>query len=295
MNAPLRRVVRTVTVACATMVLLAAGGALAAAAQSAGPAGARPNVNPTDELPVQLRGIGIDQRLGEKVPLDVVFRDERGRSVKFGDYLKDKPVLLVLAYYECPMLCTQVLNGLVTSLRPLTFDIGREFDVVTVSFDPRDTPEAAARKKAAYVADYDRPTAAAGWHFLTGDEADIRRLTDAVGFRYAWDEQAQQFVHGTGLIIITPDGRLARYFYGIEYSSRDLRLGLVEAADGRIGSPVDQVLLACFHYDPATGTYSVLTLTLVRIGGVLTLLALGSFMWLSRRRDQKVSVGGQIV
>ncbi len=265
-----------------------------AAAQQPSPLGARSGVNPTDELPVQLRGIGIDQRLGESVPLDVVFRDETGRSVKFGDYLHGKPVLLSLAYFECPMLCTQVLNGLVTSLRPLTFDIGREFDVVTVSFDPRDTPEAAARKKATYVADYDRPTAAEGWHFLTGDEANIRRLTDAVGFKYAWDERAQQFVHGTGVIIITPDGRLARYFYGIEYSSRDLRLGLVEAADGHIGNPVDQVLLACFHYDPSTGTYSVLTLTLVRIGGVLTLLALVSFMWLSHRRDRKLSASRQI-
>lgn len=258
-------------------------------AQPAYPSARASSVDPTSDVPAPLRGIGIDQRLGEQIPLDATFRDEAGRVVRLGDYFGSKPVLLSLAYFECPMLCTQVLNGLVSSLRPLTFDVGKEFTVLTVSFDARDTAEAATRKKATYVTEYKRPGAADGWHFLTGDEASIRRLTEAVGFKYAWDEATRQFVHATGVMVLTPDGRLARYFYGIEFAPRDLRFGLIEAAGGRIGSRVDQVLLACYHYDPSTGKYSLLTLNLVRAGGILTLIALGTFMLVSLRRERRTS------
>lgn len=276
-------------VAATASVVALAGAPAALLAQPAYPSARASSVDPTGEVPAPLRGIGIDQRLGEQIPLDATFRDEAGRVVRLGDYFGAKPVLLSLAYFECPMLCTQVLNGLVSSLRPLTFDVGKEFTVLTVSFDARDTADAAARKKATYVTDYKRPGAADGWHFLTGDEANIRRLTEAVGFKYSWDEPTQQFVHATGVMVLTPDGRLARYFYGIEFAPRDLRFGLIEAAGGRIGSRVDQVLLACYHYDPSTGKYSLLTLNLVRAGGILTLLALGTFMLISLRRERRVA------
>jgi protein SCO1/2 len=267
--------------------IFAAAALVSMAASAAAQPGAPRPVNPASALPAPLAEIGIDQKLGDQIPLDLVFRDEAGREVRLADYFGAKPVLLSLAYYECPMLCTQVLNGLAHALRPLSFTPGREFTILTVSFNPRETPELAAAKKRTYLEDYGRREAADGWHFLTGDEASIRRLTNAVGFRYAWDERTQQYVHATGVMIVTPEGKLARYFYGIEYSTRDLRLGLVEAAERRIGSPVDQLLLACFHYDPARGAYSLMTLNLVRVGGVLTILALGTFIVASIQRDRR--------
>jgi protein SCO1/2 len=238
-----------------------------------------------DEKPDILRNVGFDQRLGAQVPLDLAFGDETGSPVKLGDYLGDKPVLLVPAYYECPMLCTIVLNGVASALRALPFDVGREFRVVTFSFNPHETSELAAAKKATYIEDYRRPGAAAGWHFLTGDEPSIAALTQAIGFRYVWDEASKQYAHASGIVVLTPGGRISHYFFGVEFSPRDLRLALVEASGERIGSLVDQLLLFCFHYDPATGRYSRVALNAVRAGGVLTLAALVGFVVLMLRRD----------
>jgi protein SCO1/2 len=253
---------------------------------SAGQTLAPPAQPPAGERPSILREVGIDQRLDQPVPLDLVFRDEEGREVRLGDYFGRRPVVLALVYYECPMLCTQVLNGLVGTLKSLSFEPGREFEVVTVSFDPREGPDLAALKKANYLARYGRPATAGGWHFLTGSRESIAALTKAVGFRYVYDERIQQFAHGAALTLLTPAGVISRYFYGIEYSPRDLRLGLVEAAAGRIGTALDQALLFCYHYDPATGRYSATALGLVRLGGVITVLALAAFVIVSLRRER---------
>jgi protein SCO1/2 len=237
--------------------------------------------------PDALRDVAFDQRLGAQVPRDLPFRDETGATVTLGDYLGDRPVFLVPAYYECPMLCTLVLNGVVSALRALPFDIGREFRVVTVSFNPHETSALAAAKKATYLREYRRPGADAGWHFLVGDETSIRPLMEAIGFRYAWDPAAKQYAHATGIVLLTPGGRLSHYFYGVEFVPRDLRLALVEASNERIGSVVDQLLLFCFHYDPATGRYSRVALNAVRVGGVLTLVALGTFVVVMLRRERR--------
>lgn len=256
-----------------------------------GMAPAQPGQPPAAEAalgrPPMLQNVGLDQRLDEQVPLDLPFRDEDGRSVTLSEYFTGRPVILVLAQYRCPMLCTQVLNGLVDALRNVTFQAGTEFQVVTVSFDTRETPELAAAKKASYLGRYGRPRSAGGWHFLTGEQVSIDRLTQAVGFRYSYDAATDRFAHASGVLVLTPAGRVSRYFYGIRYSPRDLRLGLVEAADNQIGSHVDQVLLFCFHYDAATGKYSASAMAAVRAGGVLTLLALGTFMLFGRWRDRR--------
>jgi protein SCO1/2 len=220
------------------------------------------------------------------VPLDLPFVDESGRDVKLGDYFGKRPVLLAMVYYECPMLCTQVLNGVTGALKTLNFDVGKEFDVVAVSINPKEGPGLAAQKKAAYLERYGRPQTAPGWHFLTGREENIKKLAAAVGFRYEFDESMQQYAHGAGVEVLTPTGVIARYFYGIEYSPRDLRLGLIEAADEKIGSPIDTALLLCFHYDPTTGKYGPTALTLVRIGAVLTIAAFGAFLFVSLRRER---------
>ena len=228
-------------------------------------------------LPKALNGVGVDQKLNEQLPLDLVFKNEKGESVKLGDYFGKKPVVLSLVYYQCPMLCNQVLNGMVTAFKVMSFQPGQEFEVVTVSFDPRETATLAAAKKSTYV-NYlpaaRRASADAGWHFLTGDEQSIKRLTDAVGFRYHFDEQTNQFAHASAIYVTTPEGKLARYFYGIEYAPRDLRLGLIEAADNKIGSPVDQLMLYCFHYDPATGKYGAVVMKMMQVGGIVTLIAI---------------------
>jgi protein SCO1/2 len=239
----------------------------------------------SDVRPPALRDVGIDQRLGETVPLDTPFKDEHGRAVTLGDYFGKRPVVLVMTYFECPMLCTLVLNGLTKTLKTMSFEPGKEFDVVAVSFDPKDTPELAAKKKATYVTEYGREATAEGWHFLTGDEAAIARVTSAVGFRYKWVPEEKQFAHAAAIMVATPEGRLARYFYGIDYAGRDLRLGLVEAADHKIGSAVDAVLLFCYRYDPATGKYGAFVLNLVRAGGVATVLLIGVFMTVMFRRE----------
>ena len=243
-------------------------------------------VDPPSAKPGLLSKIGLDQRIGESIPLDLPFVDESGHAVTLGQYFGKRPVILVMAYYECPMLCTQVLNGLVTAIGILNFEVGREFDVVVVSFNPKEGPGLAAQKKAAYLERYGRPQSAAGWHFLTGTQASIDGLTKAVGFRYAYDEKIGQYAHGAGIELLTPAGVLAKYFYGIEFSSRDLRLGIIEAANDRLGTPIDDVLLLCYHYDPATGAYGAAVLTMVRAGGIATMLAFAVFLTVSLRRER---------
>jgi len=254
------------------------------------PAAIAQGVTPSSAQPEILQQVGIDQRLNEPVPLELVFRNEAGRAVELQEYFGHKPVVLSLVYYECPMLCNLVLNGVLKALRALSFDAGDEFTVLTVSFDPRETPALAAQKKQTYMQEYRREKAEQGWHFLTGDSAAIRRLTEAVGFRYAFDPASRQFVHASGIMVITPEGRMSRYFYGVEYSPRDLRLALVEASAGRIGSPVDQVLLYCYHYDPVTGKYGMAIMNIIRLAGAATVLVLGSFMVVMFRRDRRAKL-----
>lgn len=230
------------------------------------------------DLPAALKGVGFDQRLNAQVPLDIVFTDEAGKSVQLGKYFGEKPVILVLAYYQCPRLCTLVLNGLVQGMLEMGLDAGKDFNVVTVSFDPREDWRLAASKKDSYLTRYGRPGADAGWHFLTGDAGQIKRLTDAVGFRYRFDEAQNQFIHASGIMILTPAGKISRYFYDVNYSGRDLRLGLVEASNNQIGSPVDQILLYCFHYDAALGKYSASIMNMVRLAGIGTMLAICAFV-----------------
>jgi protein SCO1/2 len=237
-------------------------------------------------LPAPLREIGFDQNLDQRIPLDTVLVDEAGRQVRLGDYFGSRPVVLLFAYYECPMLCTMVINGLAGALGVLTLQPGQDFEIVTVSFDPRDTPATAAAKKAAYLERYRRPGADAAWHFLTGDEGSVRRLTAAAGFRYVWDEATRQFAHPSGVIVLTPDGRLARYMFGIEYSPRDLRLAIVEASAGQVGSAVDALLLYCFHYNPMTGRYGLVVMRAIRLAGAATVLALGGFIFVMLRRER---------
>ena len=251
--------------------------------------GARPESgNPSTGLPQALQEVRIEQKLDQQLPLDLVFRDESGREVKLGQYFGQKPVVLAFVYYDCPMLCTQILNGMVTSFRVLPFQVGKEFDVVTISFDPRETPELAQKKKKVYV-DYlperMRADAAKGWHFLTGDEANIAKITDAAGFHYRWDEKTQQFAHASAIMVTTPHGKLSRYYYGVDYSARDLRFGLIESSANKIGSPVDQLLLYCYHYDPATGTYGALVMRIMRVAGVITLLGIVAMLFLLKARN----------
>jgi protein SCO1 len=244
-----------------------------------------------------LRQVGFEQKLGGSVPLDLRFKDDSGRDVLLRDYFGRKPVVLSLNYYGCPMLCTVTLNGLASALNVLTsFDAGREFEVVTVSFDPSEGPLLAAQKKAAYLTRYKRPTAEAGWHFLTGDKAAIDALTGAVGFRYAWDEETKQFAHPAGIMVLTPEGRISRYLYGIEYAPKDLKLALMESSTGKIGTAVDQAILYCYQYDPMTGRYSASIMRIMRAGGVLTVLLLVGFIAFSLRRERAaapVAAGGR--
>jgi protein SCO1 len=265
--------------------------AMATSARAQSPqAGMTPDPGePAKSRPGLLGKIRIDQRLNEQVPLDIPFTDESGREIRLRELFGTRPVILALVYYECPMLCTQVLNGLVSALGVMNFEPGREFDVIAVSFNPREGPGLAAQKKANYLERYGRPHTAAGWHFLTGKEESIKRLTDAIGFRYEFDPEIQQYAHGAGIEVLTPKGAISKYFYGIEFSARDIRLGLIEAAEDRIGTPIDDVLLFCYHYDPATGKYGAAVLRMVRVGGVAFLLALASFITVSLRREARSS------
>jgi protein SCO1/2 len=232
----------------------------------------------THRLPPGLRDIGFEQRLGESIPLDVVFRDELGEAVRLGEYFDTKPVILVLAYYECPMLCGLVRDGLAQSLRTLAFAVGEQYVVITVSVNPRDTPAHAIAKKVQTLRSYARPGASEGWHFLTGEEASIRQLTQAVGFQYAYDAANGQFAHAAGLVVLTARGEIARYLYGLEFAPKDVRLALIEAAAGQIGSPMDQLVLFCYQYDPATGQYGLVIMNVLRLAGLMTVVVLGGFM-----------------
>lgn len=273
-----------------------AAAALAAVLTTAGPAFAQPSgpksipppgIAATDQIPL-LRDVGIDQKIGQPIPMDVTFTDETGREVALASYFAGtKPVVMAFVYYECPMICTQVLNGLVGSLEGISLTAGDDFDVVILSFDPGETPALAAEKKQTYLRRYGRPDTADGWHYLTGREANIRRLTDAVGFRYAYDEAIDQYAHPAAIMVATPDGRVGRYLYGIEFAPRDLRLALVESTDGQVGTAVDQALLFCYHYDPETGTYGFVIMNLVRAGGILTLLLMGGAIFFSLRRERR--------
>jgi protein SCO1 len=237
--------------------------------------------------PAPLKEVGIDQKLDSKLPLDAHFRDEAGRDVRLGDYFGKRPVVLALAYYDCPMLCTRILNGMVEALKTLTFEPGQEYEVVVVSFDPRERPPLAALKKASYLKEFGRPETSPSWHFLTGDMQPIKELTNAVGFRYVYDVHTSQYAHASAIYVVTPDGRMSRYYYGIEFSPKDIRLGLIEAARNRIGSPVDQLILYCYHYDPSTGKYTPLVTNILRVAGAATVFALGGFISLMLIRDRR--------
>ena len=237
------------------------------------------------EMPAQLKEVTFRQRLNETLPLDATFRDETGRTVNLGDYFGRKPVVLAFVYLQCPMLCTQVMNGISSSLKAVPFAPGKDFDVVLISFDPRDTPAVAAEKKRAHMEYWDAEHTSGAWHFLTGDEPTIARVTSAAGFNYSWDEATGQFAHVSGVLVVTPDGRLSRYFYGVEYSPKELRMALVESGEGRIGSAIDELLLYCYHYDPAAGRYGVVVMNLVRLGGVVTVAMIVGFILLMWRRD----------
>ncbi len=271
-------------------------------ATAAAPAGAQYNGVPKSGMmtkgsmpagitPDQLKKVEFEQRLGVEVPLDLPFTDEEGRSVKLSQYFRGRPVVLALVYYECPMLCVQALNGLVQALKVMTLEPGRDYDIVTVSFNPLEKPAQAAAKKAHYLSMLGKPAAGDSWHFLVGEETPIRMLTDSVGFHYVYDEPTKQFAHPTGIVVLTPEGRASKYIYGLDYGPRDLRLALVEASSHEIGTPVDRLLLYCFHYDPTQGKYGLVLMNVMRLAGVVTVVCIGGFiliMWRREKRLQKV-------
>ncbi|HET7697284.1 MAG TPA: SCO family protein [Vicinamibacterales bacterium] len=242
--------------------------------------------NPVNQKPEILKNVGIDQKIGQQLPLDLTFKNEAGRDVRLGEFFTGRPVVLALAYYDCPMLCTQVLNGMTGALKTLSFDAGRDFEVVVVSIDPRDNFQVAAHKKASYVEHYGRPQTAAGWHFLTGAESAIKPLADALGFRYVYDANIKQYAHGAAIYVATPKGVVSRYLLGIDFAPRDLRLALVEASNNVLGSVVDQVLLLCYHYDPTTGKYGAATINAVRIGFLATVTGFLAFLFVSLKRER---------
>ena len=271
--------------ACAALALTAAASGQAMTGGIMSP--------PSNVRPPGLSNVGIEQRLNEQVPSNLVFRDETGKAVHLGDYFGKKPVILNLVYYRCPMLCNEVLAGLEGALRALTFNAGKEFDILTVSFDPNDTPEIATAKKAEVLKHYKRPGAAEGWHFLTGPQQSIDALTKAVGFQYQYDAKVGQFAHSTAIMILTPEGKIAQYYYGVEFPPKDLRLGLIQASQNKIGTLADQVLLYCFHYDPATGKYGAIISRIIQIAGGVTVLGIGIVLLLLFRRGSDYEVRGQ--
>ncbi len=249
----------------------------------------------TAPVPI-LHDVSISQNLNTQLPADLVFRDETGKAVRLGDFFGQKPIVLSLVYFECPALCTEVLNGQLQTMKSISLNLGKDFEAVTVSFEPKDTPALAKAKRDVYAGQYGRPGAADHWHFLTGDPKSIDALTQAVGFHYAYDSAGHQYAHAAAIMVLTPDGRIDRYFYGVEYPARDVRLGLVEASQGKIGFPTDHAVLYCYQFDPTTGKYGLVVMNVVRAGGVLTLLVLGIFMFVMFRRDRRLSgvpvVGG---
>jgi len=239
--------------------------------------------------------VKFEQRLNQPLPLDARFKDEGGRDVALGDYFGKRPVIVALVYYECPMLCNLVLNGLLKSIRTLKFTAGKEFDIVVISFNPRETPALAARKKDNYVREYARVNADLGWHFLTGTEDSIQRVTQAAGFSYIWDAGTNQYAHASGILVATPQGKLYRYFYGIEYAPRDVRFALIEASENKLGTPVDALMLYCFHYDAATGKYGVVVHRVLRLAGITTVALIAGFVLVMLRRERRgeLAVTGQ--
>jgi protein SCO1/2 len=266
----------------ATMLMLATLGA-----PSALRAQYPPRETNSAVLPAALRDVGFDQRLDQQVPLGLAFRDEQGREVRLADLGQGRPILLALAYYECPMRCTLVLNGLASSLKAVALDPGADFEVVIVSFDPSEGPELASAKREVYLERYGRPGTEAGWHFLTGGADQIRALTSAVGFRYQYDQTTQQFAHPSGIVLLTPQGRISRYLFGTDFVPRDVRLGLIESAAGKVGTAADALLLFCYHYDPSTGRYTAAVWNLLRAGGALTVLLLGAVLTTTYRRERR--------
>jgi protein SCO1/2 len=250
---------------------------------------------PAQEMPGPLRQVGYDQRLGAQAPLDRPFVDEAGRAVRLGDYFPQggrRPVLLVMAYYHCPMLCDMVLTAVAGSLKTLTFTPGQQYDVVVASIDPHETPQQAAESRHRTIRRFGRTGTEAGWHFLTGPQESISALAASVGFRYVYDAKRNEFAHAAGIVILTPEGRVSRYLYGLDYAPRDVRLALIESADHKIGSLADQALLYCFHYDPSIGRYSAMTMRLIRVGGALTLLGVILMITLLRRRVEPAEIVG---
>jgi protein SCO1 len=240
---------------------------------------------PANTRPPRLQNVGIEQHLNAQIPPGLAFRDETGKTVKLGDYFGRKPLILNLVYYNCTMLCGEALAGLASAMRLVKFDLGNEFDVITVSFDPRETPEMAAAKKFEYVKRYGRAGAAGGWHFLTGQPDSINALTKAVGFQYQYDEKTNQFAHATAILVLTPQGRISRYFYGVDFPPKDLRMGLVEASQNKIGNAVDAVLLYCYHYDPETGKYGAMVGNILRLAAAATILLIGGLLFVLWRLD----------
>jgi protein SCO1/2 len=271
-----------------TLAALAASSAWAQPGQPAPPLASRSltSSQSATQLPPGLAGVGIQQKLDNQLPLHLKFRDEYGQEVTLGKYFESKkPVLLAPVYYRCPMLCTQIMSGLEGALRAVTFNPGQDFEIVAFSFDPKDSPDTALAKKEMYMKRYRRPDTKNGWHFLTGDEESIKALTAAIGYGYKYDPKTDQYAHASGVMIATPQGRLSKYFYGVEYSPRDLRLGLVEASENKIGNPVDALLLFCFHYDPATGKYGAVAMNMIRFAGAAFTLIGGTFLLIMFRRD----------
>jgi protein SCO1 len=244
---------------------------------------------PANTRPPRLENVGIAQHLDAQVPPELIFRDDTGKTVKLGDYFGRKPIILNLVYYNCTMLCGEALAGLASAMRLIKFDVSNEFDVVTVSFDPRETPDMAAAKKIDYVKRYGRPNAASGWHFLTGQPDAINALTKTVGFQYQYDAQSKQYAHATAIMVLTPQGRISRYFYGVDFPPKDLRMGLVEASQGKIGNAVDAVLLYCYHYDPGTGKYGAMVSNILRLAAAATMVLLGGLLLILWRLDRSVT------
>lgn len=251
-----------------------------------------PSVGTSNGLPDALKKIGIEQKLGQQMPLETEFKDENGKTVKLGEFFnKGRPVIIAFVYYECPMLCNEVLNGLTGTLKGINFDAGKDFDVVAISFDARENekPDLARNKKESYMARYGRPGSEKGWHFLTGSEASIQAATQAAGFGFEWDEKSSQFAHAGGIMITSPDGKLARYFYGIDYAPKDVKFGIMESAESRVGNAAEQLLLFCYHYDPSTGKYGLAVLSVMRIGAVLTIIGMGAMGLVFWRRNKRVA------
>jgi protein SCO1 len=280
--------VRTISGLVAVLALMLAG-VVGVSAQSA-PSDLGQSSN---GLPLALRNVGFEPPLNGQIPLSLQFKDETGRDVAFGDYFHGKPVLLALVYYGCPMLCNQVEQGVVGSLKMLSFNPGTDYEVVFVSFDTRESSDMAAQKKTSALSHFGRPQTAAGWHFLTGTKDSIDVISQAANFRYSFDAKTNIFAHASGIMLLTPEGRISRYFYGVEYPSRDVRMGLVDASAGKIGTPIDHLLMYCFQYDPSTARYSATILRIVRIGGLLTIFTIVAGILIFRRRDHALEPKAQ--